>query len=77
MSTEPVSCPAVLVAAPASGQGKTTVAAALFGDDRSRPWASAGVGTKLGRGLSINASVAVQFENPRVTQWTLGAKIEF
>ncbi len=29
MSTEPVSCPAVLVAAPASGQGKTTVAAAL------------------------------------------------
>lgn len=55
----------------------TTVAADLFGDDRSRPWASAGVGTKLGRGLSINASVAVQFENPRVTQWTLGAKIEF
>ena len=55
----------------------TTVAADLFGDDRSRPWVSAGVGTKLGRGLSVNASVAVQFENPRVTQWTLGAKIEF
>lgn len=55
----------------------TTVAADVFGDDRSRPWASAGIGTKLGRGLSVNASVAVQFENPRVTQWTLGAKIEF
>lgn len=54
----------------------TTVAADLFGDDRSRPWASAGVGTKLGRGISVNASVAVQFESPRVTQWTLGAKIE-
>lgn len=55
----------------------TTVAADLFGDDRSRPWVSAGVGTKLGRGFSVNASVALQFETPRVTQWTLGAKIEF
>lgn len=55
----------------------TTFAADVFGDDRSRPWASAGIGTKLGRGLSVNASVAVQFESPRVTQWTLGAKIEF
>lgn len=55
----------------------TTVAADFFGDDRSRPWVSAGIGSKLGRGYSVNASVAVQFESPRQTQWTLGAKIEF
>jgi len=55
----------------------TTVAADLFGDDRSRPWVSAGVGTKLARGLSINASFAVQFEQPRVRLFTLGAKLTF
>jgi hypothetical protein len=54
-----------------------TVAADVFGDDRKRPWVSAGIGSRLGRGYSINASVAVQFDSPRQIQWTLGAKIEF
>jgi hypothetical protein len=55
----------------------TTVAADLFADDRSKPWVSTGIGHKFGHGLSANASVAVQFDKPRTTQWTLGAKIEF
>jgi len=55
----------------------TTVAADLFGDDRSAPWLSAGVGRKWGGGVTTSASVAVQFDRPRLTQWTLGAKFEF
>lgn len=55
----------------------TTLAADFFGDDRSRPWVSAGIGRKFGGGFSANTSLAVQFDKPRVTQWTLGAKLEF
>ena len=55
----------------------TTLAADAFGDDRSRPWLSAGIGHRFGRGFSANASFAVQFERPRVRQLSLGAKIEF
>ncbi len=55
----------------------TTVAADLFGDDRGRPAVSAGIGTHLGKAFSVNTSVAVRLENPRVRIWTLGAKIEF
>jgi hypothetical protein len=55
----------------------TTVAADFFGDDRSKPWASAGIGHRFDRGFSANTSLAVQFDKPRVTQWTLGAKLEF
>jgi len=55
----------------------TTLAADVFGDDRSRPWVSAGVGRKFGGGFSANASLAVNFEQPRVRQLTLGAKLEF
>jgi len=55
----------------------TTVAADFFGDDRSRPWVSAGIGRRFGHGLNLNAGVALQFEQPRVRQLTLGAKIEF
>ena len=35
---------------------------------QDRPGIIGRVGTKLGRGFSVNASVALQFENPRVTQ---------
>jgi len=55
----------------------TTVAADVFGDDRSKPWFSAGIGRRFGHGLSLNASAALQFQQPRVRQLTVGAKIEF
>jgi hypothetical protein len=53
------------------------LAADLFGDDRTKPWASAGVGWAFGGGLSASVSYALQFEKPRVKAWTLGAKLAF
>ncbi|MBL8289599.1 MAG: hypothetical protein JNL85_16580 [Rubrivivax sp.] len=58
-------------------EGDLVLAADAFGDDRSRPWLSAGLGASLGKGLSVNAAVAQQFETPRVRQVSVGAKIEF
>ena len=52
-------------------------AADFFGDDRSRPWLSGGVGYNFGSGFSANASLAWQFVKPLVRSWTLGAKLEF
>lgn len=57
--------------------GRTALAADFFGDDRSRPWLSAGVGTSLNDAFSVNASFAVGFEQPRSQQLTLGAKLTF
>ncbi|MBK6470133.1 MAG: hypothetical protein IPF94_05180 [Betaproteobacteria bacterium] len=54
-----------------------TLAADVFGDDRNRPGVSAGVGFGLGRRFSINATLAWQFDEPRVRVVTLGAKLEF
>lgn len=51
-------------------------AADVFGDDRSRPWASAGLLFPLTDKLSASISYAQQFERPRVRQWTLGLKVE-
>ncbi len=53
------------------------LAADVFGDDRNRPGVSAGVGLGVGRGFSLNATLAWQFEQPRVRGLTLGAKLEF
>lgn len=57
--------------------GDLTFAADVFGDDRSRPAASAGVGYLFGAGVSANLAYAVQFDTPRVRQWSLGAKLAF
>lgn len=54
-----------------------TVAADLFGDDRSRPWASAGVGYNVSDSLSLNATYALQFDKPRVRVAALGLKLKF
>ncbi len=55
----------------------TTLAADFYGDDRSRPWVSAGIGRRFGGGFGANAGIAVNFERPRIRQLTLGAKLEF
>lgn len=52
-------------------------AADVYGDDRSRPSVSTGVGLSLGSGFSASLSYALQFETPRVKQLTLGAKLAF
>jgi hypothetical protein len=54
-----------------------TVAADVFGDDRSKPWVSAGVGYTLGGGFSASVSYALQFDKPKVRAFTLGAKFAF
>jgi hypothetical protein len=51
-------------------------AADLYGDDRGRPWASAGLLFPLADKLSANLAYAQQFERPRVRLWTLGLKVE-
>ena len=51
-------------------------AADIFGDDRARPWVSAGLLFPLADKISANLSYAQQFERPRVRQWTLGFKVE-
>ncbi len=53
------------------------LAADLFGDDRNKPWASAGLGYGFGGGFSASVSYALQFEKPRVKAWSLGAKLAF
>jgi predicted porin len=57
--------------------GDFTVAADLFGDDRNRPAASAGVGYSFNKSFSANAAYAVAFETPRVRFISLGAKLVF
>lgn len=54
-----------------------TVAADVFGDDRSRPWVSAGMGYLFGGGFSANLSYALQFENPRVKSLSVGINLAF
>lgn len=58
------------------GEGGLKWAADIFGDDRSRPWVSAGLLFPLGDKISANLAYAQQFEQPRVRQWTLGFKFE-
>jgi hypothetical protein len=53
------------------------VAADVYGDDRSKPWVSAGVGYTLGGGVSASLSYALQLDRPRVRAFTLGAKLAF
>lgn len=58
------------------GDGPLRWAADVFGDDRARPWLSAGVVLPIADRISANLAYAQQFERPRVRQWTLGFKLE-
>lgn len=58
------------------GAGPLSWAADVFGDDRARPWLSAGVLLPIADKISANLAYAQQFERPRVRQWTLGFKFE-
>lgn len=53
------------------------LAADVYGDDRSRPWVSAGAGWALLDKLSFNAAYALNFERKRVKQISVGMKIVF
>lgn len=53
------------------------MAADVYGDDRSRPWVSAGLGYSLGGGFSASARLARQIEQARARSLTLGAKLVF
>jgi hypothetical protein len=53
------------------------LAADVFGDDRSRPWVSAGAGWALLDKLSFNAAYAMNFERKRVKQISVGMKVVF
>ena len=57
--------------------GSFTIAADVFGDDRSKPAISAGVGWVLNNVFSINAVAGVQTEQPRTTTFGIGMKIVF
>ena len=49
----------------------------VFGDDRNRPWVSAGVGYGFGGGFSASVRLAQQFDQPRVRTVAVGAKLVF
>ncbi len=53
------------------------LAADIFGDDRSRPWVSGGVGYSFGGSFSASVRLAQQFEQPRLRSVTLGLKLVF
>ncbi|HJV97116.1 MAG TPA: hypothetical protein VJ608_13805, partial [Albitalea sp.] len=53
------------------------LSAEAYGDDRTRPWLSAGVHWVLGKQFSVNASLGAQSTNPRVRQVTAGFNFEF
>lgn len=57
--------------------GDWSLAADVFGDDRGKPWVSAGIGYTLGHGVSVNVSLARQMEEPRGRVFTLGLKMVF
>lgn len=49
----------------------------VYGDDRSKPWVGAGVRWAASDQLSLNASVAVQNDTPKLRLWTVGFKYAF
>ena len=52
-------------------------AADLFGDDRGKPWLSAGMGWSLAEKLSVNLAGALQFEKPKVKNLSVGLKLVY
>lgn len=59
------------------GEGVLHWAADLYGDDRSRPWASGGVVWALHEQLGASLAYAQQFDTPRLRQWTLALRFAF
>ena len=53
------------------------LAADVYGDDRGKPWVSAGGGYTLGGGVRASLSYALQLDRPRVRVVTRGAKLAF
>lgn len=49
----------------------------VYGDDRSKPWVGTGLRWSASDRLSLNASVAVQNDTPRLRLWTVGLKYAF
>lgn len=49
----------------------------LYGDDRSKPWVGAGLRWAASNQLSLNASVAVQNDTPKLRLFTAGFKFAF
>lgn len=49
----------------------------VFGDDRARPWLSAGMGWTVVDKVSVNLAYAMQFENPKVKNLSVGFKVVF
>jgi hypothetical protein len=54
-----------------------TLSAETYGDDRTRPWVSAGAVWTANRAFNINAALAVQTATPRVRQVTAGFNWQF
>lgn len=59
------------------GDGAVRWAADVYGDDRSRPWVSAGVIWPLAEKFNVNLAYAQGFEQPRARQVTLAFKLDF
>jgi hypothetical protein len=54
-----------------------TLSAETYGDDRSQPWASGGALWKLSERFSVNGSLGVQGQRPRVRQLSAGLNLLF
>lgn len=59
------------------GAGPLRWTADVFGDDRGKPWVSAGVMWFLGEKFNVNLAVAQGSEAPRTRLWTLAFKLDF
>jgi hypothetical protein len=55
----------------------TDLVGEVYGDDRTRPWANAGVRWAASATWSLNASYGVLLETPRIKLITVGAKLAF
>lgn len=59
------------------GNGPARWTADVFGDDRGKPWVSAGVLWPLTEKFNINLAVAQSSDAPRTRLWTLAFKLDF
>jgi hypothetical protein len=59
------------------GNGALRWTADVFGDDRGKPWLSAGVLWSLTEKFNLNLAVAQGGESPRTRLWTLAFKLDF
>jgi hypothetical protein len=57
--------------------GETWFSGDLFGDDRTKPTASIGIGQQFAPNFSANVAYALGFEKPRAKQLSVGIKLTF